>query len=151
MLILLIVLTGMMAGIYFTFSVVIMRSLDELPGLQGAQAMNKINDVILNTLFMPVFFGTTLWFAGLIVWALTDWQGTQSSLVISAALTYIIGMFFVTAFGNVPLNNQLKQSERDEPLLATSWQLYLERWTRLNHIRTMACIASSALLTMAII
>lgn len=151
MLILLIVLTGIMAGIYLAFSAVIMKSLNELPDIQGAQAMNKINDVILNTVFMPMFFGTTLWFAGLIVWALTDWQGTQSSLVLAAAIIYIIGMFLVTAFGNVPLNNQLKRSETNEEQLKQSWQIYQSRWTRLNHVRTLACSTACALLTIALI
>ena len=151
MLILLVVLTGMMAGIYLVFSAVIMKSLNELPAPRGAQAMNKINDVILNTIFMPMFFGTTLWFAGLIVWALTDWQEKQSSLVITAALIYITGMFFVTAFGNVPLNNQLKRSEVNDEELATAWLRYQERWTRLNHIRSAACAASCTLLTIALV
>ncbi len=71
MLILLVVLTGLMAGVYFTFSVFVMKSLNELPAFQAAQAMNKINDVIVNTLFLPIFFGSTLWYAGVIIWTLT--------------------------------------------------------------------------------
>jgi len=147
MIILLIVLTGLMAGIYFAFSVFIMKSLADLPALQAAQAMNKINDVIVNTLFLPVFFGSTLWYAGLVVWSFADWQGTRSLLVIAAALFYLIGMFVVTAFGNVPLNNQLKLSEASDAHLVHCWDNYLHRWTRLNHVRTLSCMASVALLT----
>ena len=55
MLILLIILTGLMSGIYLAFSAVIMKSLNELPALQAAQAMNKINDVIVNTIFLSIF------------------------------------------------------------------------------------------------
>ena len=57
MIILLIVLTGLMAGIYFAFSVFIMKSLSELPAIQAAETMNKINEVIVNTLFYLCFFG----------------------------------------------------------------------------------------------
>lgn len=151
MLILLIVLTGIMAGIYLVFSIVVMKSLNELPPIQGAQAMNKINDVILNTIFIPIFFGTTLWFAGLIAWEISDWQGSQSISLIAASLIYIVGMFLVTVFGNVPLNNQLKRSENDEVQLQTSWKIYQDQWTRLNHIRSLACAASCSLLAMALI
>ena len=112
MLILLIILTGLMAGIYLAFSAVIMKSLNELPALQAAQAMNKINDVIVNTIFLPIFFGSTLWYAGLIVWSLADWQVGKSGLIMLAALAYIIGMFLVTAFGNVPMNNKLKFNKK---------------------------------------
>ena len=139
MMMLLIVITGIMAGVYFTFSVFVMKSLGELPALEGAKAMNKINDVIINTLFLPLFFLSTLWYAGLIVWSLTDWQSGYSEFVISASVIYIAGMFFVTAFGNVPLNNQLKRVENHETKLAQFWVLYQRKWTWLNHVRTISC------------
>ena len=151
MLVLLIILTGLMAGIYLAFSAVIMKSLNELPALHAAQAMNKINDVIVNTIFLPVFFGSTLWYAGLIVWSLTDWRDGTSGLIILAALIYIAGMFLVTAFGNVPMNNKLKASESNETLLINYWKKYQHSWTRLNHIRTLSCIASCAFLIASLI
>lgn len=150
MLILLVVLTGLMAGIYFAFSAFIMKSLNQLPDLQAAQAMNKINDVIVNTIFLPVFFGSTLWYAGLIVWVVADWQGSHSGLFVLAALIYIVGMFFVTAFGNVPLNNKLKEMARSDYSLVVYWDEYQSTWTQLNHIRSLSCIASCAVLTIGL-
>ena len=150
MLILLVVLTGLMAGVYFTFSVFVMKSLNELPAFQAAQAMNKINDVIVNTLFLPIFFGSTLWYAGVIIWTLTDWQNERSVLMIIAALIYILGMFVVTAFGNVPLNNRLKEKEKSNDELAIYWKEYLNSWIKLNHLRTISCIAACCLLTLAL-
>jgi uncharacterized membrane protein len=70
-------------------------------------------------------------------------------LEILAALTYIVGMFFVTAFGNVPLNNKLKESEDNESTLISVWSQYLQQWTQLNHLRTVSCIVSCALLVIA--
>jgi uncharacterized membrane protein len=151
MIILLVVLTGIMAGVYFTFSVFVMKSLNELPALQAAQAMNKINDVIVNTLFLPVFFGSTLWYAGLIVWAFADWQSDgRSMLMVIAALIYIVGMFVVTAFGNVPMNNKLQYSAHSDIELIEYWQQYQHSWTQLNHLRTLSCITSCALLVIAL-
>ena len=149
MIILLIVMTGIMAGVYFAFSVFIMQSLSELPSLQAAQVMNKINDVIVNTLFLPVFFGSTLWYGGLVVWSFADWQFERSILVIIAAMIYILGMFAVTAFGNIPLNNRLKSSAENDSRLISFWDEYLRRWTRLNHLRMLSCIAACAVLTIA--
>jgi uncharacterized membrane protein len=140
-----------MAGIYFTFSVFIMKSFSQLPEKQGADAMNKINDVIVNTLFLPVFFLSTLWYAGLIVWSLTDWKEGESVLIIVAALIYIVGMFLITAFGNVPMNNQLKNVSDDEDQLVRYWRIYLRQWTRLNHVRTVSCMAACAFLCIALI
>ena len=149
MIILLIVLTGLMAGIYFAFSVFIMKSLSELPAIQAAETMNKINEVIVNTLFLPVFFGSTLWYAGLIVWSLADWQPESSLLVVVAALVYIFGMFIVTAFGNVPLNNKLQRIEANKAALTAFWNDYLHSWTHLNHIRTLSCITACSILTIS--
>lgn len=151
MLIILIILTGLMAGIYLAFSAVIIKSLNKLPALHAAQAMNKINDVIVNTIFLPIFFGSTLWHAGLIVWSLANWQSGTSGLIIVSAIIYIAGMFLVTAFGNVPMNNKLKRCENSEALLMDYWNNYQHSWTRLNHIRTISCIASCAFLIVSLI
>ncbi len=142
----LIVMTGVMAGIYFAFSVFIMKSLAGLPPVDGARAMNKINDVIINTVFLPLFFGSTIWYGGLIVWSIAHWGNSESLLRIIAAVIYILGMFVVTAFGNVPLNNRLKNSEVDETTLARVWLQYLRQWTLLNHVRTVSCIVACAIL-----
>lgn len=142
----LIVMTGVMAGIYFAFSVFIMKSLAGLPPVDGARAMNKINDVIINTVFLPLFFGSTIWYGGLIVWSIAHWGNSEPLLRIIAAVIYILGMFVVTAFGNVPLNNRLKNSEVDETTLARVWLQYLRQWTLLNHVRTVSCIVACAIL-----
>lgn len=149
MIILLMIITGIMAGIYFAFSVFIMKSLGQLPAFEGAKAMNKINDVIIHTVFLPLFLGSTLWYAGLIFWSFADWKSGQSALIISAAVVYIVGMFLVTAIGNVPLNNRLKESENDKKERHKTWQYYLQKWTQLNHLRTISCLVSLALLILS--
>ncbi len=150
MLTLLIVMTGIMAGVYFSFSVFVMKALAELPEQEGARAMNKINDVIVNTLFLPLFFISSLWHLGLAVWAIAHWQGAQSLLLIASAILYIGGMFAITAFGNVPLNNRLKESSNNPKELANCWRKYLRSWHGLNHIRSVSCIFSLSLMVIAV-
>jgi uncharacterized membrane protein len=75
----------------------------------------------------------------------------MSSLQVAAALIYIVGMFLVTAFGNVPHNNALKQSAQDDSALQAYWQTYMERWTHLNHIRTISCILACGALMISLI
>lgn len=140
---------GVMAGVYFTFSLVVMKALAQLPALQGALAMNRINTVIVRTLFLPLFFGSTVLMAALAVLQLFNWQAGNSLLVLIASLLYVIGMFVVTAAGNVPLNNRLQDSEGNDEQLTHTWAIYLGDWTRLNHIRTVCCTVSCALLLMA--
>ncbi len=116
--------------------------------------MNKINDVIVNTAFLPLFFGSTLWYGGLILWSIANWQEHSSMLNIMASAIYIVGMFLVTAFGNVPLNNSLNkalsmEARMDKSRLNSVWQQYLKTWTLLNHVRTISCIFACVLLAVS--
>lgn len=52
--------SGLMAGLFFVFSVCIMQALSRLPPEQGIAAMNAINVVIQNPLFLTAFMGTAL-------------------------------------------------------------------------------------------
>ena len=50
--------SGLMAGLFFAFSTAVMAALARLPAAQGADAMNAINVVIVNPLFLAVYMGT---------------------------------------------------------------------------------------------
>lgn len=142
---LMIVSSGLMAGIYFTFSNVVMRSLATLTGSDGAIAMNAINRIIVKTAFMPLFFGSTLLsilLVGLGVWS---WATPGSMLLTASGAIYFVGMFVVTAFGNVPLNNKLDRAESKSNELPTMWAHYLTHWTRLNTIRAISCTLAMTL------
>ncbi len=137
---------GIMAGVYFTFSVFVMRSLAELGDEAGAQAMQSINRVILRSAFLPLFFASTLACAALVVLGLIGMAGPQGWAVIAGSAVYVIGMFVVTVIGNVPLNNRLDAADPASAEGKAMWATYLARWTPLNHIRTLACTAAMGLL-----
>ncbi|RYG61928.1 hypothetical protein EON80_23575, partial [bacterium] len=65
---------GLMAGLFFVFSVAVMRALGALPPEKGMAAMQSINVSILNPIFLIVFMGTALLCAALLVMALLNWQ-----------------------------------------------------------------------------
>lgn len=52
--------TGLIAGTFFVFSVAIMPAFRRLPGAEGLAAMQSINVVIQNPIFLGVFMGTAL-------------------------------------------------------------------------------------------
>ncbi len=58
---------GLMAGVYFAFSTFIMTALGRLDQAAGIAAMNAINVDIVRSLFMPLFLGTTVAGAALVV------------------------------------------------------------------------------------
>jgi hypothetical protein len=49
---------GLVAGVFFAFSSFVMNALARLPAAQGIAAMQSINVVVINPLFMTAFLGT---------------------------------------------------------------------------------------------
>ena len=62
--------SGVVAGLLFGFSTAVMKSLARLPAEHGMRAMQHINLVILNPLFLGAFMGTALLSAVLALGAL---------------------------------------------------------------------------------
>ena len=115
----------------------------------GARAMQSINRVIVRTLFLPIFFLSSLASAAIVVLGLL--VGGQSAwLMVAGGLVYLLGMFGVTVAGNVPLNNRLDAADPASAEGQAIWRDYLVRWTRLNHIRTLACIVALVLAMLAL-
>ena len=136
---------GLMAGVYFAFSGFIMRSFDQLGAARAADAMNAINEVILRSWFMPLFFGSTLLYAALATVAVFDGDLAGRWLLFVTGLIYVAGMFLCTAVFNVPLNNRLADTAGDDDLKAATWAHYLEHWTRWNHLRSVCSLAALVL------
>ncbi|MBW0170087.1 MAG: anthrone oxygenase family protein [Hydrogenophaga sp.] len=126
-------------GVFFAFSSFVMRALAQLPAAQGVAAMQRINVVVINPWFMGVFIGTLLLSVACVVLAL------QSShpLQLAAGLLYAMGTFGVTVAFNVPRNERLARLGADTPEATAYWPIYVREWTRWNHVRTVAALASS--------
>ena len=69
---------GLMAGLFFAFSVAVMRALGRLPAAHGMAAMQSINVAILNPLFLSVFLGTALLCLVVIVSSVSRWRELPS-------------------------------------------------------------------------
>jgi uncharacterized membrane protein len=57
----------------------------------------------------------------------------------------------VTGIGNVPLNERLAEASADDPDAVQTWDDYLDRWTRLNTVRTVAAMVASVLLIVGLL
>ncbi len=136
---------GLMAGVYFAFSAFIMRSFDRLGAVAAADAMNAINEVILHSGFMILFWVSTGLYAALLLVALFVDTTAGRGWLIAAGLLYVIGMFVCTAAFNVPLNNRLAAVAIDDAAKLEAWPHYLRYWTRWNTLRAVCSLASCAI------
>src|SRR5262245_11264518 len=84
---------GLLAGVYFAFSTFIMTSLGRIDQAAGIAAMNAINVEIVRSLFMPIFIGTTLASAALVVMTFFRWGEPGALAMLAGGALYVIGMF----------------------------------------------------------
>jgi uncharacterized membrane protein len=142
---------GLLGGLFFAFSVFVMTALGSIAPASGIAAMNAINRVILRSLFMPVFWLTTLaslFLAGIGI-VHGDEPGATAILIGGAA--HFLGMFVCTVAFNVPLNNALAAVDHASEVALPVWQRYLRDWTRWNHVRTVGCTVVSAMFVLALV
>ena len=143
--------SGLMAGVFFAFSIAVMKALGRLPPAEGMSAMQSIDIVIVNPIFLFVFLGTGIACVVLSIASVFKWQTNGSGYLLLGALAYIIGSILITSFINVPMNNALAAASPTDPSSADLWSNYLSNWTMWNHIRTIGSLAAAALLMVAML
>jgi uncharacterized membrane protein len=131
---------GLIAGVFFAFSAFVMKALAQLPAEQGIRAMQQINVVVLNPLFLGVFVGTAVLSVVCFLWAVP-----KSLLLLAAAICYGAGSLGVTAAFNVPRNERLARLDAGSSEAGEYWPIYVREWLLWNHVRTVASAVSSAL------
>ncbi len=141
---------GLLAGLYFAFSAFIMTALARIGQVHGIPAMNSINSTILGSLFMPLFYGTTLASLILAVSGLVRRGEPGTMAALAGGLIYFAGMFLCTIVFNVPLNNALTAVDPASEAATPVWARFLKEWTFWNHVRTISSTAASALYIAAI-
>jgi uncharacterized membrane protein len=141
--------SGLMAGVFLAFSTSVMPGLRQLVPADGAAAMQQMNRAIRGPLFGVVFGGTALCCLLLVVGAPLSGRG-GTAWIVAGALLYLAGSIGLTVVANVPLNNRLDATDPASTEGARFWAHFLSRWTAWNHVRAVACVASTATLTVGL-
>ncbi|PYK13806.1 MAG: hypothetical protein DME65_00700 [Verrucomicrobia bacterium] len=142
--------SGLIAGVFFAFSSFVMPALRRLPAAQGVAAMQSINIMVLNPMFLGVFLGTAIGCLLLVVIALLNWHKPGATCLGAGGAIYLLGTFAVTALFNVPRNDALAALDPANAESVRLWAEYVAGWTLWNHVRTIAAIAATILLMIAI-
>jgi uncharacterized membrane protein len=142
---------GLIGGVFFGFSTFVMRALASLPAQQGIAAMQSINIVVINPMFMTAFMGTGVACLALAVLSFFRWQKPGAGYLITGSLLYLLGTILVTMLFNVPRNDALAAADPASAEGARVWTSYVTSWTAWNHVRTGAALAAAALLSIALV
>ncbi|WP_018155493.1 DUF1772 domain-containing protein [Demetria terragena] len=141
-----IVANGLLAGLFFVFSVAIGPGFGRVDDATYVRAFRAINAAILNGMFVSVFFVAPLAAVGCVL--LHVWQDGSTSLpwVIAAAVCSVL-TFGITTAVNVPLNRELDQAPitTDQQRQAAR-QRFESRWNRWNYARTATSAGALTLL-----
>lgn len=136
-----VLLTGLSAGLFYAWAVSVIPGTQRISDASYLESMQAINRAILNPAFYLVFMGPVL------TLGLSTFQhyGTGPSfwLLLSATVTYLLGTFGVTVFGNVPLNDQLDLldlSQLTAEQAKSFRRTYEQDWNRLHTWRTLAAV-----------
>jgi uncharacterized membrane protein len=144
-------LAGLLAGVYFAFTVAVMPGLAASGDRTFVEAMRRINEKILNPWFMTVFAGGAVLPLAAAVLLGVDGDRGPLGWTVAAAILAIVG-FGITAARNVPLNEALELKGDVDPVHdpAADRRAFEAPWIRWNRYRTVACALAFVALVVAI-
>jgi len=141
-----IALTGLAAGFFYAWQVSVIPGTRKVADLTYLESMQSINRAILNPAFFLIFMGSLLLLAVSTVQQFNS--GASFWLLLAASVTYLLGTFGVTVFGNVPLNDALdilELTELGKQEIIDFRKAYERQWNRLHLIRTVFSVLSFVL------
>ncbi|WP_406445761.1 DUF1772 domain-containing protein [Streptomyces sp. NBC_00631] len=142
--------TGLVAGVFCGFSTFVMRGLASLPPAQGVAAMNAINRAALAPAFMLVFAGPAVLCAMIAVVTFVVWPDDGKVELLLGSGLYLFGSFGLTAMANVPRNEALARLDPGTSEAVSYWPVYVREWTLWNHVRTVASAAAAVVYVLAL-
>jgi uncharacterized membrane protein len=132
--------TGLVAGVYYAYTVSVNLGLAAQPDASYIATMQAINERIENPLFFASFFGAALFsLAALAAHYSRRPRSGRFWLIALACVLYIGGSFLLTAFVNVPMNEELARVASDVSTgeLSRARAAYEGPWNFWNGVRTV--------------
>ena len=139
-----VVTTGLMAGLFAAFSYAVMPGLGRLGDAEFVAAMQRINVAILNGWF-GICFGGALVSS---VLAAVLRHGAGRRWIVAGAVLYLL-VLVVTMAVSVPLNDKLAAAGTTDPHAAR--EAFETAWVRWNVVRTVLNTAALACLSWALV
>ena len=148
------VLCGLVAGLLWTFAVVVMPGIQRLDDVGFIRAFQEMDGVIQrnNPMFLVVWLGALLTLVAAAVLQIAVAASPDRWLLMTTALLYVASVQAPTFAVNVPLNNALQRVRPDALSAAdcaAARSAFEARWNRANLVRTWG--ASLTLLLLALL
>ena len=135
-------LTGLMAGIFFTWSNAVKLGIGKLGDIEYLRALQSMNRVILNNAFRIIFLGAIIAVALVPVFYFNLYPKNIFWLFVFTLVIYWIGVFGVTVSGNIPLNEILDKTNLESITLEEIKTLRKSIELKWNNYNLIRCISS---------
>jgi len=148
-----VLLTGLTAGLCFTWSNAVTPGIGKLADFSYLQSFQAMNRTIINPFFLIVFFGPVF----LLFLNAYLFRGNYSTvfwLFLIAAILFFLGVGMVTIMKNVPLNELLDKTSLENSSkaeLALLRAQFEHTWNSWHMVRTVTSITAFVLLLSGII
>jgi uncharacterized membrane protein len=149
-----ILFSGLIAGLLFSYLCSVNIGLKTLSNNEYVKAMQSINVAIQNPYFFIPFMGLLIVLPIATYLNYKHQNDTSFYLLLCASIIYVIGVFGITMFGNVPLNESLAKfsiSTGNTYSISQMRQSFEKSWNSYHTIRTIASIFSFILTILSII
>lgn len=125
--------TGLTAGVYLAFSLLVMPALPAAGAGPAMAVMQRINRLAERPGFGLVFGAAALGSAWILV---APWlTGTDRPMAPTAGAALSLAAFLVTVTVNVPRNRRLAALDSSVPAAQVTWSTIAGQWSRVNHLR----------------
>ncbi|WP_035775548.1 DUF1772 domain-containing protein [Arthrobacter sp. H5] len=141
---------GLIAGLFYTFSISVMPGFRRISDSAFVESMNAINGAIQNLGFALSFFGALLFTSAALVLDITGGQAAIMPVTLALGL-YVVAL--IITFGvNIPLNIELERAlaSGSRVSVATLRERFERRWTGWNAARMLLSAAAFVLLCTAL-
>ncbi len=145
--------SGLVAGLLYAYSCSVNAGLRSLSDSEYIKAMQSINIAIQNPVFFIPFMGLLLIFP-VTTYQLYAQHNTSFYLLLAATIIYMAGVFGVTVFFNVPLNEQLAKfpvltaSQTEISAMRTTFE---KPWNSYHLVRTLASVVAFGLSVLSLV
>ncbi|MEO3870726.1 anthrone oxygenase family protein [Nonomuraea sp. B12E4] len=145
------VATGLIAGLFYAFTICVMLALRRTGDRVFIEVMQRINAAIQNGWFALAFLGAPV-FLGVVL--MLDWRAGRGFApgVVAGGVLYVVTLL-ITFGANIPLNNRLDAAGQPDRMAdgAVVRRRFEGPWVRWNLLRTLTSVAAFACLCWALL
>jgi uncharacterized membrane protein len=143
-----IIVFGVMAGFFWTYSFNVNYAMQHLDGQTYATVQSLFNVNVRHAMFFSFFFGGGVFSVLALIINHKHWRSLSFCFLLAASVVYILGIIFYTKQVNLPLNAYTESW--DPKNLPLDWQSVRDQWNKANMLRVVSAMSAFILALLAL-